>query len=106
MTRKAAMNQWFNLIQDEYEIKSASDIEAALLDMFESFIERVLEADLDQHLGYNRYDFCHKSTSNIRNECKPKTIQTCLMKQSLRWLTKWFKNSNKGPLNSSILSFI
>ena len=52
--------------------------------MFESFIERVLEAELDQHLGYNRYDFCHKSTSNIRNECKPKTIQTCLMKQSLR----------------------
>ena len=47
MTRKAAMNQLFNLIQDEYEIKSAGDIEAALLDMFGSFIEKALEAELD-----------------------------------------------------------
>ena len=59
MTRKAAMNQLFNLIQDEYDIKSASDIEAALLDMFGGFIEQALEAELDQHLGYSRYDFRH-----------------------------------------------
>ena len=78
MTRKAAMNQLFNLIQDEYEIKSAGDIEAALLDMFGSFIEQALEAELDQHLGYSRYDFRNKSTSNARNGRKPKTIQTRL----------------------------
>ena len=78
MTGKAAMNQLFNLIQDEYEIKSAGDIEAALLDMFGGFIEQVLEAELDQHLGYSRYDFRHKSTSNTRNGRKPKTIQTRL----------------------------
>lgn len=78
MTRKATMNQLFNLIQDEYDIKSASDIEAALLDMFGGFIEQALEAELDQHLGYSRYDFRHKSTSNTRNGRKPKTIQTRL----------------------------
>ena len=78
MTRKAAVNQLFNLIQDEYDIKSASDIEAALLDMFGGFIEQALEAELDQHLGYSRYDFRHKSTSNTRNGRKPKTIQTRL----------------------------
>ena len=50
MTRKVAMNQLFNLIQDEYEIKSASDIEAALLDMFGGFIEQALEAELDQQI--------------------------------------------------------
>ena len=78
MTRKAAMNQLFNLIQDDYEIKSAGDIEAALLDMFGSFIEQALEAALDQHLGYRRYDFRNKSTSNARNGRKPQTIQTRL----------------------------
>ena len=78
MTRKAAMNQLFNLIQDEYEIKSAGDIEAALLDMFGSFIEQALEAELDQHLGYSWYDFRHKSTSNSRNGRQPKNIQTRL----------------------------
>ena len=84
MTRKAAMNQLFNLIQDEYEIKSASDIEAALLDMFGGFIEQALEAELDQHLGYSRYDFRHKSTSNTRNGRKPKTIQTRLGETTIR----------------------
>ena len=84
MTRKAVMNQLFNLIQDEYDIKSASDIEAALLDMFGSFIEQALEAELDQHLGYSRYDFRHKSTSNTRNGRKPKTIQTRLGKTTVQ----------------------
>ena len=78
MTRKATLNQIFNLIQDEYEIKSAGDIESALLDMFGSFIEKALEAELDQHLGYSRYDFRNKATSNTRNGRKPKTIQTRL----------------------------
>ena len=78
MTRKATLNQLFNLIQDEYEIKSAGDIESALLDMFGSFIEKALEAELDQHLGYSRYDFRNKDTSNTRNGRKPKTIQTRL----------------------------
>ena len=84
MTRKAVMNQLFNLIQDEYDIKSASDIEAALLDMFGGFIEQALEAELDQHLGYSRYDFRHKSTSNTRNGRKPKTIQTRLGKTTVQ----------------------
>ena len=84
MTRKAAVNQLFNLIQDEYDIKSASDIEAALLDMFGGFIEQALEAELDQHLGYSRYDFRHKSTSNTRNGRKPKTIQTRLGKTTVQ----------------------
>ena len=46
--------------------------------MFGGFIERALEAELEQHLGYSRYDFRHKSTSNTRNGRKPKTIQTRL----------------------------
>lgn len=83
MTRKATMNQWFNLIQDEYEIKSAGDIEATLLDIFGSFIEQVLEAELDPYLGYSRYDFHYKSTSNTRNGRKRKTIHTWLGKTTI-----------------------
>ena len=47
------------------KLNQAGDIEAALLDMFGSFIEKALEAELDQHLGYSRYDF----------ETKPLQIQ-------------------------------
>ncbi|MDO4926425.1 MAG: IS256 family transposase [Turicibacter sp.] len=78
MTRRAAINQLFNLMQEEYDLKSASDVESALLDMFGGFIEQALEAELDQHLGYSRYDFRNKSTSNSRNGRKNKTIQTRL----------------------------
>lgn len=46
--------------------------------MFGGFIEQALEAELDQHLGYSRYDFRNKSTSNARNGRQSKTIQTRL----------------------------
>ena len=69
------MNQLFNLIQDEYGIKSTDDIEAALLDMFGDFIELILDAELDKYLGSGQYDFCDKSPLNTRNKRKPKTIQ-------------------------------
>ena len=78
MTRKAAMNQLFNLIQDEYEIKSAGDIEAALLDMFGSFIEKALEAELGPTSWIQPLRFSKQSTSNTRNGRKPKTVQTRL----------------------------
>lgn len=75
MTRRAAMNQLFNLIQNEYDIQSVNDIESALLDMFGSFIKQALEAELNQHLGYSCYDFRNKSTSNARNGYKDKNLQ-------------------------------
>ena len=84
MTRRAAINQLFNLMQGEYDLKSASDVESALLDMFGGFIEQALEAELDQHLGYSRYDFRNKSTSNSRNGRKNKTIQTRLSETTIQ----------------------
>ena len=84
MTRRAAINQLFNLMQEEYDLKSASDVESALLDMFGGFIEQALEAELDQHLGYSRYDFRNKSTSNSRNGRKNKTIQTRLSETTIQ----------------------
>ena len=78
MTRKAVMNQLFNLMQEEYHLKSANEIESAVLDMFGSLIEQALEAELEQHLGYSLYDFRHKSTSNARNGRIPKIIHTGL----------------------------
>ena len=74
MTRRATINQLFNLMQEEYDLKSASDVESALLDMFGGFIEQALEPELDQNLGYSRYDFRNKSTSNSRNGRKNKMI--------------------------------
>ena len=57
MTRKAAMKQLFNFVQDEYNIKSSNHIQGTLLDMFWSFIDQAFKVELDWHLGYSEYDF-------------------------------------------------
>ncbi len=73
MTRKATMNQLFNLLQDEYNIKSASDIEAVLLDMFGGFIEQVQrsllfmtrKATMNQLFNLLQDEYNIKSASDI-----------------------------------------
>lgn len=39
MTRKATIRQLYNHIEDKYEMKIAVDIESALLDLFDNFIQ-------------------------------------------------------------------
>ncbi|UUC40411.1 transposase [Clostridioides difficile] len=38
-----------------------------LKDLFASTIHQMLEAELDKHLGYDRYDNKNKNTKNSRN---------------------------------------
>ena len=51
----------------EYEVKDARDIQAMLKDLFSDTIQEMLEAELDDHLGYSRYDYKNKNTKNSRN---------------------------------------
>ena len=44
-----------SLIQ-EYDIKSASDIQEALKDLLGGTIQEMMEAELDEHLGYEEYE--------------------------------------------------
>lgn len=43
------------LIQ-EYNIKSAEDIQEALKDLLDGTIQEMMEAELDEHLGYDEYE--------------------------------------------------
>ena len=59
-----------NLIQgllQEYDIQSAEDIQDALKDLLSKTIQDMLETEMDNHLGYDRYD---------RNGTKPKTVRS------------------------------
>ena len=40
----------------EYDIKSAQDIEEALKDLLGGTIQEMLEAEMDEHLGYEAYE--------------------------------------------------
>ena len=58
----------------EYDIQSAKDIEAALKDLLGGTIQSMLEAELDNHLGYDNYE--RGSNTDYRNGTKPKILRS------------------------------
>ena len=48
------------LLQDNYDIKSASDLSSALKDMFKGALREMMNAEFDSSMGYSKYD---KTTS-------------------------------------------
>ena len=59
---------------NEYDIKTADDIQDALKDLLGGTIENMLEAEMDNHLGYEPYE--RTSNSNARNGRKSKTVRS------------------------------
>ena len=65
-----------NIIQQllqEYDIETAEDIQDALKDLLGGTIKEMMEAEMDEHLGYGkseRYD-----SDDYRNGSKPKTVK-------------------------------
>lgn len=60
----------------EYDVKTTKDVQEMLKDLFSSTIQEMLEAELDEHLGYERYDNKHKETTNSRNGYRNKKIRS------------------------------
>ncbi|RCX07584.1 transposase-like protein [Anaerobacterium chartisolvens] len=58
----------------EYDIQTADDIQDALKDLLGGTIQSMMEAELDNHLGYEAYE--RTSNSNARNGKKPKSIRS------------------------------
>lgn len=61
------------LIQ-EYDIESAEDIQNALKDLLSGTIQDMLEAEMNEHLGYDKYE--RSEENNYRNGSKPKTVRS------------------------------
>jgi putative transposase len=57
----------------EYDIKTAEDIQEALKDLLGGTIQNMLEAEMDEHLGYEPYE--RSNNSNSRNGTKSKSIR-------------------------------
>ena len=58
---------------DEYEIESADDIQEALKDLLGGTIKSMMEAEMDEHLGYESYE--RSDSDNYRNGTKKKTVR-------------------------------
>lgn len=58
---------------NEYNIKSAQDIQDALKDLLGETIKEMMETEMDYHLGYENYQ--RSENTNSRNGYKPKTVR-------------------------------
>lgn len=58
----------------ENNLTTAREIQDALKDVFASTLQEMLEAELDDHLGYSKYDYKNKTTKNSRNGSSPKRV--------------------------------
>ena len=57
-------------------IGSMADIQELFKETIAEFMETGLEAELDEELGYSRYDYKNKETDNSRNGHSSKTLRT------------------------------
>lgn len=60
----------------KYNLKDTEDIQGMLKDMFGDAIQEMLEAELEDDLGYSRYDYKNKVTTNSRNGFSKKKVRS------------------------------
>ena len=60
----------------EYEIHSAQDIQEALKDLLDGIIKEMMEAEMKDHLGYEKSE--RSDTDDYRNGYKSKTVKSSI----------------------------
>ena len=60
----------------EYDIQSAQDIQDALKDLLGGTIKEMMEAEMEDHLGYEKS--CRSENDDYRNGYKPKTVKSSI----------------------------
>ena len=67
--QKAAMRQMMcdYLKNNDVSIKNGTDVNSIMRDMMSILLEGVLDEELNEELGYSKYDYRNKETDNSRN---------------------------------------
>lgn len=60
----------------EHGLTDAPSIQNALVDGFKELLQEALEAEMDNELGYSKYDWKNKEVSNSRNGHTKKTVRS------------------------------
>mgnify|MGYP003516801140 FL=1 len=66
-----------NIIQgllQEYDIETADDIQDALKDLLSGTLKEMMETEMDDHLGYEKYE--RSDEKNYRNGTKSKRVRS------------------------------
>lgn len=65
-----------SLKDNDISIKNGADVNFVMRDMTSVILEDVLDEELDEKLGYSKYDYRNKNTDNSRNGYSKKTMHT------------------------------
>ena len=76
--QKAALRKMMDsyIKENKADITSGTDINSIMRDMMSILLEGTLDAELDEELGYSKYDYRNKATDNSRNGYSKKTMHT------------------------------
>ena len=61
-----------------YQPEGAQDVQNMLKDLFGDTLQTLLEAEMDEHLGYSKYDYKNKDTDDSRNGYSKKTVTSTM----------------------------
>lgn len=64
------------LKENDISIKSGNDVNSIMRDMMSVLLEGALDEELNEELGYSKYDYRNKETDNSRNGHSRKTMRT------------------------------
>ena len=80
MGRKERMSperkEFIKQFLEQNDIKSAHDIEVALRDMMKETLQTMLENELTEQLGYEKYEYSNDEKTNYRNGYSKKTVHS------------------------------
>ena len=61
---------------DQQDFIDANYMLQSLNEMFRDILQEILEAEMDEYLGYTKYDYTEKAIENSRNGYSKKTLKT------------------------------
>ena len=76
--QKAALREMMGnyMKENNVKVKDGTDVNSIMRDMMSIILEGALDQEMDEELGYSKYDYRNKETDNSRNGHTQKTMHT------------------------------
>lgn len=69
---------FINSLLEHYKPQDTQDVQDMLKDLLGDTLQGMLEAEMDEKLGYSKYDYQNKDTDDSRNGYSKKTVTSSL----------------------------
>ncbi|WP_288298778.1 transposase [uncultured Megasphaera sp.] len=82
MTRQRKLSperkEFLQKLLSAYQPEDTQDVQNMLKDLFGDTLQTLLEAEMDEQLGYSKYDYKNKDTDDTRNGYSKKTVTSTM----------------------------